>query len=247
MKLLNRKAIITGAAGGMGTVFTKRFLAEGALVCAMDTTDDGLDKLKSDLGAPAKLITVKADITSETDADMLSETLREAWGNADILVNNAGWFPFTDFEDISYDEWKKVIAINLDGPFLISRALLPLLKKSKAGRIINIGSGSIFNGPPNQTHYVSAKSGITGFTRSLANVLGSYNITVNMITPGLTATPNLLKAASPEMIKKVEESGALKRKQQADDLVGAVIFLASDDAAFITGQTINIDGGRTFI
>jgi NAD(P)-dependent dehydrogenase (short-subunit alcohol dehydrogenase family) len=247
MKLSNRKAIITGAAGGMGTVFTKRFLAEGALVCAVDTTDDALKKLKSDLGSPSALITIEADISSEDDATMLSDTLRAYWGDADILVNNAGWFPFTDFEDITYEEWKKVIAINLDGPFLVTRAVLPLLKKGQAGRIINIGSGSIFSGPPNQLHYVSAKSGITGFTRSLANILGSYNITVNMITPGLTVTPNLLKVAPPEMIKKIEESGALKRKQQAEDLVGAVIFLASDDAAFITGQTINIDGGRTFI
>lgn len=247
MKLANKKAIITGAAGGMGSVFTKRFLAEGAMVCAMDTTDEALNRLKSDLGTPPELITLKADISSEADAGKLFDTILAAWGDADILVNNAGWFPFTNFEDVSYKEWRKVIMINLDGPFLVTRAVLPLLKKSKAGRIINIGSGSIFSGPPNQIHYVSAKAGIAGFTRSLANVVGRYNITANMITPGLTVTPNLLKVVPPDMIKKIEENGAIKRQQQADDLVGAVVFLASDDAAFITGQTINIDGGRTFI
>lgn len=247
MKLENRVAIITGAAGGMGTVFTKRFLEEGAKVCAADTTQQGLDKLKEELGSPAELITVVADISKEEDADKIYQAVNTAWQGADILVNNAGWFPFTDFENVTYEEWKKVITINLDGPFLVTKALLPLIKKSRNGRIINIGSGSIFNGPPNQIHYVSAKAGIAGFTRSLANALGQYNITVNMVTPGLTVTPNLLKVVPAEMIKQIEESGALKRQQQASDLVGGVFFLASDDAAFITGQTLNIDGGRTFI
>ena len=247
MKLENRIAIITGAAGGMGTVFTKRFLDEGAKVCAADTTQEGLDKLKAELGSPAGLITVVADISKEEDADKIYQKVNLEWQGADILVNNAGWFPFTDFEKVTYEEWKKVITINLDGPFLVTKALLPLIKNSKNGRIINIGSGSIFNGPPNQIHYVSAKAGISGFTRSLANALGQYNITVNMVTPGLTVTPNLLKVVPAEMIKKIEESGALKRQQQASDLVGGVLFLATDDAAFITGQTLNIDGGRTFI
>ena len=247
MRLINRVAIITGAAGGMGTVFTKRFLAEGAKVCASDTTEEGLAKLRTEMGSPTELITVTADISKEDDAAAIFEKVNETWGGADILVNNAGWFPFTDFEKISYDEWKKVISINLDGPFLVTRALLPLLKKSKAGRIVNIGSGSIFSGTPNQAHYVSAKAGMVGLTRSMANALGEFGITVNIITPGLTVTPNLVKVASPEMIDAIEKNGALKRKQQADDLVGGVLFLASDDAAFITGQTLNIDGGRTFI
>jgi len=130
---------------------------------------------------------------------------------------------------------------------LVTKALLPLIKKSTSGRIINIGSGSIYTGTPNQTHYVSAKAALLGFTRSLANALGDYKITVNLVTPGLTVTPNLVKAASPAMIEKVESNGALKRKQEAEDLVGGVVFLATDDAAFITGQTLNIDGGRTFI
>lgn len=247
MKLENRIAIITGAAGGMGTVFTKRFLEEGAKVCAADTTQEGLDKLNDELASPAGLITVVADISKEEDADKIYQKVNSTWKGADILVNNAGWFPFTDFEKVTYEEWKKVITINLDGPFLVTKALLPLIKNSKNGRIINIGSGSIFNGPPNQIHYVSAKAGIAGFTRSLANALGQYNITVNMVTPGLTVTPNLLRVVPAEMIKKIEESGALKRQQQASDLVGGVLFLATDDAAFITGQTLNIDGGRTFI
>jgi NAD(P)-dependent dehydrogenase (short-subunit alcohol dehydrogenase family) len=244
---MNRIAIITGAAGGMGTVFTKRFLSEGAKVCASDTIEEGLEKLRADLGSPPELITVKADISKAGDAAAIFQKVNGEWGAADILINNAGWFPFTDFEKVSYDEWKKVISINLDGPFLVTRALLPLIKKSKAGRIVNIGSGSVFSGTPNQAHYVAAKAGLIGLTRSMANALGEYNITVNIITPGLTVTPNLVKAASPELIASIEKNGALKRKQQAADLVGGVIFLASDDAAFITGQTLNIDGGRTFI
>ena len=247
MKLNRKIAIITGAAGGLGTAFTRRFLAEGARVCATDKTTEGLARLTAELGPRIELMTVPADITKEADAEKIYHKIAEAWGYVDILINNAGWFPFSAFEQITYEEWKAVISVNLDGPFLVTKALLPLIKKSTSGRIINIGSGSIYTGTPNQTHYVSAKAALLGFTRSLANALGDYKITVNLVTPGLTVTPNLVKAASPAMIEKVESNGALKRKQEAEDLVGGVVFLATDDAAFITGQTLNIDGGRTFI
>ena len=247
MRFKDKIVIITGAAGGIGTALTKRFLNEGAKVCAADTTQQALEKLMSDMQAPDALITTVTDISSEESCRALYSTLNKQWGAADILINNAGWFPFTPFEDVTYTEWKKVISINLDGTFLMTMAVLPLLKKSQAGPIINVSSGSIFTGTENQSHYVSAKSGVIGFTRASANALGKYNITVNAITPGLTATPALVAAVPPEMLKKIKGNGALKREQNAGDLVGAMVFLASDDASFISGQTINIDGGRHFI
>lgn len=247
MNFKNKIVVITGAAGGIGTALTTRFLAEGAKICAVDTTEEALEKLKSGLGNPEQLISVLADISNEESCNNLFIELNKKWEAADILINNAGWFPFTPFEEVTHEEWRKVISINLDGPFLVTKSVLPLLKKSSAGRIINISSGSVFSGNESQCHYVSAKAGVIGFTRCSAKAFGKYNITVNSITPGLTATPALVKAVTPEILRQIKENGALKRKQKADDLVGAMVFLASDDAAFITGQTINIDGGRFFL
>lgn len=247
MSFKDKIVVITGAAGGIGTALTTRFLAEGTKICAVDTTEQALGKLKSGLGNPEQLISVVADISSEESCNNLFAELNKKWEAADILINNAGWFPFTPFEEVTYKEWRKVISINLDGPFLVTKSILPLLKKSSAGRIINVSSGSVFSGNESQCHYVSAKAGVLGFTRCAAKALGKYNITVNSITPGLTATPALVKAVPPELLKQIKENGALKREQTADDLVGAMVFLASDDAAFITGQTINVDGGRFFL
>jgi NAD(P)-dependent dehydrogenase (short-subunit alcohol dehydrogenase family) len=245
--LSNKIVVITGAAGGIGTVLTKRFLGDGSKVCATDISSEALEKLSADLGNPRNLITVKADISNEESCSHLYEAVAEKWNAVDVIINNAGWFPFTEFEKISFADWHKVIGINLDGTFLVTKSLLPLLKGSAAGRIINIASGSIFDPPPGQAHYVAAKAGVIGLTRALAVELGAFNITVNAITPGLTATPIVLKSFPPELIDKLAQQGALKRRQQPEDLVGAIAFLASEDASFITGQTINVDGGRSFL
>jgi 3-oxoacyl-[acyl-carrier protein] reductase len=247
MNVQNRIVVITGAAGGIGRALTTRFLAEGAKVFATDMSEEILDKLAADLGSPDNLYTAVADISNEVSCQNLYEQLLQKWGAADVIINNAGWFPFREFEDITYAEWRKVIEVNLDGNFLMTKAFLPLLKQSKAGRIINISSGSFFDPPSTQAHYVSAKAGVIGFTRALAISLGKFNITVNAITPGLTATPNLLKLVPGELIDSLTEKGAIKRRQTAEDLVGAIVFLASDDSAFVTGQTINVDGGRSFV
>jgi NAD(P)-dependent dehydrogenase (short-subunit alcohol dehydrogenase family) len=247
MKFENKIVIITGAAGGIGRGLTTRFLKEGAKIVAADITKEVLDKLSLDLESPENLFTVAVDISSEESSNNLFKEVQQKCGVADVLINNAGWFPFTDFEEITYAEWRKVMAINPDGTFLVVKALLPLLKVSTQGRIINLSSGSYFNPPPNQAHYVAAKAGVIGFTRALAVSLGKYNITVNAITPGLTATASLVKSVPAEMIDKFAEQGAIKRRQTAEDLVGAIVFLASEDAAFVTRQTINVDGGRSFL
>lgn len=200
-----------------------------------------------DLGSPEALLASEGDVSSEESCQAFAAKIEQTWGTVDILVNNAGKFPATSFEKISYAEWREVCAINLDGPFLVTRALLPSIKTSKSGRIVNISSGSIFAGTPDQCHYVTAKAGVIGFTRSLANVLGQHNITVNAITPGLTDTPPILKLFPAAILDEQAQARAIKRREVAEDLVGSILFLASDDAAFVTGQTINVDGGNNFV
>lgn len=247
MNFSNKIVVITGASGGIGHEMTARFLKEGAIVCAADLNDDALKDLSKSLDDPKNLFLLKADISKEDSCQEIANKVKDKYGAVDILINNAGWFPFQDFEEITYDDWQKVLKINLDGNFLMTKAFLPLLKVNGTSRIINIASGSFLNPPDNQAHYVAAKAGVIGFTRALAMSLGKYNITVNAITPGLTATKSLLEKVAAEMVDKIAEKGALKRRQKAEDLIGAVVFLASDDAAFISGQTLNVDGGRNFI
>lgn len=246
MKFINKTAVITGAAGGIGTAITQRFLDEGARVAAVDISTEALEKLASKMGNPENLLLAKTDISSEDSTQQLYQQIKDKWNSVDIIINNAGWFPFLEFEKMTYADWRKVMNINLDGGFLVIKSLLPMLKQSAAGRIINTASGSFFDPPVGQAHYVAAKAGIIGLTRALAVELGDYNITVNAIAPGLTATPIVLQSFPGELIDKLAEHGAIKRRQTADDLVGITVFLASEEASFITGQTISVDGGRSF-
>ena len=247
MRFSNKSVIVTGAAGGIGSAITRRFLSEGASVCAVDNRADALDQLVVDLGSPDALLAIEADVSSEESCQDLSSKVGQAWDTVDVLINNAGKFPVKPFEQISYTEWHEVCGINLDSPFLVTQATLPMIKTSKTGRIINISSGSIFAGTPDQCHYVTAKAGVIGFTRVLANVLGEHNITVNAITPGITDTPPILELFPAAELDKQAQARAIKRRETSEDLVGAVLFLASEDAAFITGQTINVDGGNNFV
>ncbi|GAB3641353.1 SDR family NAD(P)-dependent oxidoreductase [Spirosoma arcticum] len=247
MNLSGKSVVITGAAGGIGKAFTQRFLAEGARVCAVDYSVEGLDKLVGEVGGSGELLPIQVDVSKEESCQQMADQVKKTWGRVDVIINNAGKFPFKPFEETTYEEWRTTMAINLDSQFLITKALLPLLKESKAGRIVNISSGSIFAGPGEQVPYVASKAGVIGFTRALANALGQYNITANAVTPGVVATEAAIKEFPEGMIDMVAKMGALKRRQTAEDLVGTVLFLSSDESAFMTGQTLNVDGGRSFI
>lgn len=241
----DRVVVITGAAGGIGAVLVDRFLANGDTVIATDAFEEGLKKLSDTRNAGRGLLTSQADISEEADCVELAEMVREGEGRVDVLINCAGYFPIVPFEEMSADDWRRVIDINLTGTFLMSHAMLPLMKENGWGRIVNFSSGSVFDGPPGQAHYVAAKAGVIGFTRSLAREVGGYGITVNVVTPGLTVTKAVRDSFPAGILKTQRDARALQREEVPEDLVGPVFFLASPDADFISGQILNVDGGAS--
>jgi 3-oxoacyl-[acyl-carrier protein] reductase len=239
-----RVVVITGAGGGIGALLVKQFLSNGDTVLGTDNSDAALARLREDLGPEAALMTETADVSSEQDCARLAEVMRDGPGHVDVLVNCAGFFPITPFEDITAADWRKIIDINLTGSYLMVQALLPLMKDRGWGRIVNFGSASVFDGTKSQTHYVAAKAGVVGFTRSLAREVGPYGITTNVITPGLTVTDAVRDTFPPSLLEAQRKSRALGRDELPEDLLGPVLFLASDASGFITGQTLNVDGGK---
>ena len=242
-----RIVLITGAAGGMGSVIADRFLANGDIVVATDAKSDVLGSFATARDAGDRLIAVAADVSNEDDCGRLADAARERAGRIDVLVHCAGFFPIRRLEEMSVGEWRTVIDINLTGAFLLARAALPLMKGHGWGRIINFGSGSVFGGVPGQAHYVAAKAGIVGFSRCIAREFGEYGITVNVVAPGLTVTDPVRKTFPPELLAAQRTQRALKRDEVAEDVVGTTFFLASPDADFVTGQTICVDGGKNMI
>jgi NAD(P)-dependent dehydrogenase (short-subunit alcohol dehydrogenase family) len=239
-----RIVVITGAAGGMGALFVERFLANCDTVIAIDLEEGALATLASKAGTDSKLRVLTGDVSNEGNCAEFARFLLDKAGRVDVLINAAGFFPIQPFEVMTLSDWNKVLGTNLTGVFLMVKAMLPLMKDRGWGRIINIGSASMFDGVADQTHYVAAKAGVLGFSRSLARVVGKHGITVNVVTPGLTATPKV-EATIPKKMREAQiEARAIQREETGADLVGSVFFLASSDADFLSGQTINVDGGK---
>ncbi len=242
-----RTVVITGAAGGMGSLVAERFLSNGDVVVASDTSEEALSALKGELGSAGRLEMVVADISKEEDCLKVAASAKKATGQIDVLIQVAGFFPIEPFLDMSAESWRKIIDINLTGTALMAKACLPMMQGRGWGRIVNFGSASIYGGVAGQTHYVAAKAGIVGFTRSLAREVGTEGITVNLIAPGLTVTKAVKDSFPGDVIEQQIERRCIKRDQTAADLVGPTFFLASPDADFISGQSLIVDGGLMMI
>lgn len=223
-----RVVLISGAAGGIGALLVERFLADGDTVIATDSSTKALDAMAADRSSD-RLLTFTADITDEDQTQALADFARRHTGRVDVLVNCAGWFPIVAFESMTPQQWRTVIDVNLTGPFLVTQAILPLMRDRERGRIINFGSGSVFDGTRGQSHYVAAKAGVVGFSRSLARELGDYGITVNVVAPGLTVTPAVREGFPAAVLAAQRDARALHRDEEPADLVGVVAFLASTD------------------
>jgi 3-oxoacyl-[acyl-carrier protein] reductase/(S)-1-phenylethanol dehydrogenase len=243
-------AVITGAANGIGQAFARRLAEDGAHIVAVDRADAGTTA-KMVEAAGRKTLAIECDVSSESSVKAMADQVEKAFGRADIVINTAGIFPQTNLDTLTFTEWRRILSVNLDGTFLVSMAFIPGMKRRGWGRIVNMSSSTLGSVVTGFVPYVSSKAGIVGFTRAMASELGSFGITVNAIQPGLTKTPGAMSRPPRAGFKTMDEEfasvatmQAIKRPEEADDLVGAMSFLTSDDAAFITGQTINVDGGR---
>ena len=246
----HKVAVITGAAGGIGQAFAKRLAEEGVHIAIADL-GDGAQTVKLVQAAGRDAIAVKCDVSSEQSVAAMAKAVNTKFSHVDIVINCAGIFPQKNFEDMTFADWRQVMSINLDGTFLVTAAFVPGMRTREWGRVISMSSSTLGSVVTGFTHYVASKGGIVGFTRGLATDLAPYGITVNAIAPGLTRSPGtLVRAPRPvfntmdDEFNAVAQMQAIKRAEVPEDLVGAVAFLTSDDAAFMTGQTLNVDGGR---
>jgi NAD(P)-dependent dehydrogenase (short-subunit alcohol dehydrogenase family) len=246
--LAGHVAIVTGGARGIGRAIARRLGREGARLVLLDRDAAGVLQTCAELAAAGNEVT--ADTVDVTDADGVARAIRsvsEREGRIDILVNNAGIYPHTPFEDVTLQEWRRVIASTLDGVFICSRTAYPMMRDRGYGRIINISSATFFIGYPEMTPYISGKGGIIGFTRALASEAGPQGITVNAITPGLIETEGSLEEdPTGELFEEIVGGQAIKRRGRPEDIAECVAYLASPAAGFITGQTINVDGGHRY-
>ena len=243
-------AVITGAANGIGQAFARRLAEDGVHIAIADIAPgDQTAKMVEQAGRQA--LVCKCDVTSQESVAALKSSVEKKFGRCDILVNCAGVYPQQAYEEMKFEDWRRVLSINLDSVFLLSAAFAPGMKQRGWGRVVNLASSTLGSVVTGFVHYMSSKAGIVGFTRALASELGPYGVTVNAISPGLTRSPGTLARKPRPGLADMEAEFALaatmqaiKRPEVVDDLVGTVSYLTSDDAAFITGQTLNVDGGR---
>lgn len=252
MKLKDKVAIVTGSSRSIGAAVAKRYAAEGAKVVVNYRSHPELAEavVRDIRAAGGEAFACGADVSREEEVQGLVNAAVERYGTVHILVNNAAVDPRKTWYEITGEEWDRIMGVNVRSQFFCAKAVFPHMKAQSYGKIINVSSVTFFTGQRNFLHYVSSKGAIIGFTRALAREVGEHNITVNCITPGAVLTETEYEKVSRETIeetaKTLAKAQCFSRRQVADDVVGAFVFLASEDSDFITGQTLNVDGGWMF-
>jgi 3-oxoacyl-[acyl-carrier protein] reductase len=250
MRLNGRVALVTGAGRGLGKVISMSLAKEGASIVAADIDFDSCMSTVKEIQAEGfAAIAIEMDITKEKDVLRMAEETISKLGTIDVLINNAAIFygiSWKPFDDISIKEWDAVMKVNVRGCWQCTKAVVPQMKKQGKGKIVNVASSVPYSPPGVFCHYVASKGAVIALTRALSIELGEYGINVNAIAPGLTMTEATKMALTEERARQSAEKRPIKRLEQPEDIVGAVIFLSSDESDFITGQTIIISGGGVF-
>lgn len=245
--LQSKRVIVTGAGGGLGRGIAQTFAASGAQVMAADINQTGAAETAEMLGKGA--LATALDVTSHESCNDCVRKAHSAMGGVDVLINNAALYGGLErrlFEDIDEAVWDDVMSVNVKGVWQMSRATSPELRRSKAGAIVNVASATVFSGSPEWMHYVASKGAVIAMSRVMAKELGPDNVRVNVLAPGVTMTD-----ATFGHFDDAQSYGAgraaLKRNAEVEDITGAALYLASDLSAFMTGQTLIVDGGKQFI
>jgi 3-oxoacyl-[acyl-carrier protein] reductase len=252
--LKDKVVIVTGGGHGIGKAYCLGFGQSGSRVVVADIDKPAADKVRAKIvqQTGAHALALHTDVVDERSTKQMAAAVMQHFGRIDVLINNAAIFATIPMnrgriETIDPAEWDRLMAVNLKGLFFCCRAVLPSMRAQKSGKIINIASGTVFAGSPGRIHYVTSKMATIGFTRTLAREVGDDNINVNVLAPGNTLSE---ENPSQEVIRLRESSAglrALKRIQMPQDVVGAMLFMASPLSDFITGQTVNVDGGISFL
>jgi 3-oxoacyl-[acyl-carrier protein] reductase/(S)-1-phenylethanol dehydrogenase len=237
-----RVALVTGAAGGLGHAFARRLAASGHTLILTDRVPcEALVAQIEAAGGAAHALA--CDLADSADVQRFAAAALGVAGRVDVLVNNAAFMPHAPLPSIGAALWRQVMAVNVDAPFLLAQACAVGMAERRWGRIVNLASSTVWGPPPGMAAYASSKMGVIGLTRALAAELGAQGITVNAISPGLTRHAGSAANIPPEAFDGVRARQFIPRTEEPHDLTGALAFLVSDDAAFITGQVLNVDGG----
>jgi 3-oxoacyl-[acyl-carrier protein] reductase len=246
MRFQNKSVIITGGGGKIGKAYAMAFAKEGAKLCLPDIAGaDHVVKAIRDMGGTA--ISMQCDVSDEKSVKAMADETAKQFGTVDVLINNAAYFMTVwkgPFWEMAVEEFDKAMAVNVRGSWLCAKAVVPYMQKQKRGKIINISSNVALTGNPNYIHYVTSKGALIAMTRAMARELGDFNICVNTVSPGFTVTEG--RQVDPEYQRVRNQVRSFKRTQVEGDVVGTVLFLASSDSDFMTGQLLNVDGGAHF-
>ncbi len=247
MLLAGKIAIVTGGASGIGLAISQRFAREGAAVAVWDINEAGAQRAADELVAVGgKAIGCAVDVSNRAQIEAATNRVRAEFGPISILVNNAGISNYISFLDMTEEQWDRMININLKSVFLVTQVVLPDMLAAGWGRVVNISSSSTQTGSPKMAHYVASKGGVIGFTKALAREYSEKGITFNNVPPGFVDTPLLRATLSEAAVESQIQSSPMKRAGKPEDIAAACAFLASDDAGYITGHTLSVNGGRYF-